>query len=126
MTDEFSDEMQFFGLSSEIADAPTEHDIVPECYPVWADNVRTLNIFLDLASQWDFVAECDGELSRTRLRWESVEILRRHTNGIPGRAWSGIFSDIRAMERAALLAMGDERNKRRRKREEDRETSASK
>lgn len=108
------------GLSDEIADAPTEHDVQVELYPIWPDNQRAVELFLELAPQWDRVAEVDGELTRIRLRWDSVEILLRHTNGIPRRDWPQLFNALRIMERAALSAMNDERNKRRERREEER------
>lgn len=108
--------MRLAGISDEIADAPTEHDVEHVRYIVWPENIRTLNLFRELETQWDYVAEADGERNRTRLRWESLEILLRNTNGIPRRDHTKIHAEIRVMEKAALIAMTDECNKRREQR----------
>lgn len=108
--------MAFFGASDEIEDAPIEHEVTTEGYVVWSDNAKTLNVFLALETQWEYVAEVDGEKTRTRLIWESLEILLRHTNGIPRRDHAKIFQEIRLMEKAALTAMAEETNKRREQR----------
>lgn len=111
--------MRVFGLSDEIADAPSEDDVRPELYEIWPDNLKTLNVFLALSAQWEVVAAADGEMVRTRLLWESFEILMKYTNGIPRRERSKLFNDIRGMEKAALFAMDQELNKRRERREQE-------
>ncbi|MBC7859197.1 MAG: DUF1799 domain-containing protein [Burkholderiaceae bacterium] len=121
MSDELAEDMAFFGASDEIADAPTEQDLTVERYEIWPENLTTLTVFIDLSTQWDRVAEADGVMTRTRLIWESFEVLMRHSTGIPRRDHAKIFTDIRRMEKVALAAMGEEVSKQREERRREAE-----
>jgi len=103
--------LEAFGLADEIADIPAEDEYEATEYPVWRDNFKALNVFLALATQWEFVV-LDGHLIRTRLIYEAIETVLRNTNGIGKRDWAGIIEDLRHMESAALEAFNQERAKR--------------
>lgn len=105
-----------FGLADEIP-PPPDHPQTND-YPVWRENWPIAQLFLCLTSQWDIVAAPDGELIRTGLKYDRVEVVLRNVNGFPRRRWPRIFADLRAMEVAALNVMSNARAKRRQKRAE--------
>lgn len=111
MSNELAEDMAVLGISDEIADAPSEDDFEPAQYEVWTDNWKSLYVFLALETQWEMVY-ADGYLIRTGINYERIEIVMRNANGIPRRQWSGIFADIRNMERAALRTLNQERKAR--------------
>jgi hypothetical protein len=111
VSDEVAKDMLVFGIADEIDDVPREDDFEGECYGYWPDTHLTLNVFLELQTQWEMVG-VEGELVRTGLRWAAVEILMDNTNGIPRKSRSAMFEQIRRMERAALNVFRAERKER--------------
>lgn len=115
--------MDFFGLSDEIADAPSEEDVQCPAYEIWPENRKALNLFLALENQWEIVISPDGEMIRTGLRLPSIESMLRRTNGIPAREWNTLFEKMLWMERPALSEMTKARMARQEKREAEAEQS---
>lgn len=111
MSDEVAEDLAAFGLSDEIADVPRESELNPDLYGVWPENVVTLNIFVALETQWEMVA-VEGELVRTRLLYESFEIVKGYVNGVRPGEWADILATIRRMELAALGVFRKERKER--------------
>ena len=103
--------MEALGIADEIADVPRESESDPEKYGVWPENIRTLNVFIELQTQWEMVA-VDGELIRTRLMYESFETVKRYTSGVRPGEWAKIFTSLRRMESAALVVLRKERTER--------------
>ncbi|MFZ6644418.1 DUF1799 domain-containing protein [Undibacterium sp. TJN25] len=110
MSDELADDLAELGLADEIADAPAEADYEAPAYPIWHDNIRSLNVFLALSTQWEIVL-ANGYLVRTRIIYEAIEPVLRNMNGIARRHWAETFEDLRAMESAALVAFNQEHKK---------------
>lgn len=113
--------MLAFGLADEIADAPGEDDVESLAYPVWPENIKALNLFLALETQWDVVISPDGELIRTRLNYPSIDSVLARTNGIPKREWNQLHEQMRMMERIALKEMSEARIARQERRQAEAE-----
>jgi hypothetical protein len=111
--------MRVLGLEEEIVGAPTEDELEPEVCEIWRDNLPTWNVFRALRTQWDVVAAADGELVRTALKYDRIEVVLRNTNGMPRRHWPTIFADLQAMEEAALTVMSKALEQRRQKRNDE-------
>lgn len=111
--------MRVLGLSDELVGAPRDADAEQKCYEVWRDNLLTLNIFRSLHAQWHIVAAPDGEMVRIGLRYESIEVAFRNTNGVPRRRHAEMFADLQAMQDAALRVMNTARTERREQRQSD-------
>lgn len=119
VTKEFAEEMELFGLSEEITDAPTEDEVTEPDYEVWPENLKALNLFMSLENQWDFVATADGELIRTGMKLQALEIKLKYTNGIAKKEYASFFEQMAWMEKAALGVMNIARAERSRKRAEE-------
>ncbi|MFZ6747423.1 DUF1799 domain-containing protein [Undibacterium sp. Ren11W] len=115
--------MEFFGLSDEIADAPTSDDVESPAYDIWPENLQAIRLFLALENQWDIVISPDGEMIRTGMRLPAIESVLRRTNGIPVREWNVLFDKMLWMERPALSEMNKARSARQEKREAEAEQS---
>jgi hypothetical protein len=121
-----AEDMRDLGLEDEIAGAPTEGEVEPDLCEIWRDNLPTWDVFLSLETQWDIVAAADGELVMTGIRYESIEVVLRNTNGVPRRQWAEIFANLRAMEKAALRVINKAREERRELRHDEWEASRTK
>ena len=71
----------------------------PEEFEVWADNWPALSIFLDCATQWQYL---DGGYA-AGLRYEAVKVVMQ-AHGIRKAERLDMLTDIRTCERAALEA----------------------
>jgi hypothetical protein len=69
---------------------------------VWDANWKSLEAFLDCATQWRVVAGF-GAAARLGLDYAGVEVLLRR-RGLPDQ----VFEDILVMEREALKAFGEQ------------------
>lgn len=67
-------------------------------FPIWQDNLPTLDVFLSCAYKWNVLVV--GPISRrTDLRWQDVKTAIWAANLKNARE---VFNDIRAMELAAI------------------------
>lgn len=111
--------MQLLGLSNEIADAPTEHDVKEPDYEVWEENLTALNLFLSLDNQWDIVVSPDGELIRTGIKPAAIELKLKYLNGVPKKTHFSLVEKLEWMERAAITEMNKARAERMAQRAEE-------
>jgi hypothetical protein len=121
VSQEVLDDMALFGLADEVAHAPTFEDVQPAAYEIWPESLKALNVFLALENQWDIVISPDGELIRTGIRFPSIEVILKRTNGIPKREWNQLFDHVRMMERVALKEMTEARIARQERRQAEEE-----
>lgn len=88
--DPTEEEASAFGLTLEEASGPPVE--------VWPDNMPSVQVFLDLATQWSRAGMAGVRCGLNYAAIPPVFSIR----GIPKKHWPGIFDDIRVMEDAVL------------------------
>lgn len=83
-------------LKAQVADQVTSGD-----YEILPENVQSLNVFLSLATCWDWLAPAWGKPVRVGIRATEIESTLR-LMCIKGKRRMQAFADIRAMETAVL------------------------
>lgn len=70
-------------------------------YDVWADNMQSFEVFIDLATSWDWLGGGMEAPTRAGIRASEIESALRMT-GIRGSRRAEVYRDVRIMERAAI------------------------
>lgn len=70
---------------------------------LWADNVATVNCFVDMLTQWIV-----GPGGVVGLRYEVMPLVMRQQR-VPAADRSDVWQGVRVMERAALKHFGEQR-----------------
>lgn len=73
----------------------------PEGFEVYPENWQSLEVFLALGTQWNWVAGFSAAV-RSGLRYEAITPLFLESLGVRKRTRPQVLGDVRAMERAAL------------------------
>lgn len=77
-----------------------EGDMPDDSIPVWPENMRTVDVFVAMSTQWN-VAGMGGMVG---LRYEALPAVMRLV-GVPPAERADVFAGLRVMERAALGAL---------------------
>lgn len=98
--EQFEADAKMFGISvdemikrSGMKDGGSDTD-----FPIWQDNLATLDVFLSCAFKWN-VLVVGPVARRTDLRWQDVKLAIWASKLKNARE---VFNDIRAMELAAI------------------------
>lgn len=94
------DALAAFGAPEELK-AHVADQVVSGDYEIYPENVQPLNVFLSLASCWDWATPALGKPVRIGIRATEIESTLR-LMGIKGKRRLRTFDDIRAMEAAVL------------------------
>lgn len=68
---------------------------------VWPENRETINLFVRLQTQWNWVVGMGGG-GRLGLKYEAVYPLLDRAAGGDQEEWDSLFADIQSMEMAVL------------------------
>lgn len=74
-------------------------------YPVWQDNIDTLNVFLACANKWDLLIFPSGQVIRQSINDTKLEIVMKR---LRVKDKDQTWAEIQAMEAAALEQLRQE------------------